>query len=225
MKLLLWDIDGTLIDSRGLGGEAMNMAFQKVYKLNTFYPPQNMAGKTDLEILKEYLDSNNFIYSDLQSESKKVFPLYFKYLKNYIRNDKKNIPFVFNGVKEILTESKKNKNIIHGLLTGNYKPVAKLKLQFFDLWKYFKIGAFGERTTVRSYLATVALNEFRKKFKKDPHSVYVIGDTPKDILVAKEYNLISVAVATGLFSIEKLKDYNPDFLISDLTEFPEEILT
>jgi phosphoglycolate phosphatase-like HAD superfamily hydrolase len=224
MKLLLWDIDGTLVDVRGLGAAAMNLAFQRAYKTESSFPPRDMAGKTDLQILKEFLDRNGIGYKDLQAERRKIFPVYYRELKASLR--KGADPFVFPGVREILASKRNNGEIVHALLTGNFSPVAKLKLERFKLWGHFAFGAFGEVSAVRQDLVPHALAVFRRRFKWEiePADVYVIGDTPNDIGITKPYGIRSVAVATGHFTMEQLAACGPDFLIPDLSHFPREIL-
>lgn len=222
MKLLLWDIDGTLVNVKRLGARAMNEAFQKTYKTDAFIRARNMAGKTDLEILKGFLAENSIPFRDLKAESRRIIPLYVRNLGKHLRGNPE--PFVYSNARELLDRYRRSGKVVHGLLTGNYKKAARLKLHRFGLWKYFELGAFGEVSAVRADLVPAALERFRKKYRREisPEDVFIIGDTPNDVEIAKTHGLRSVAVATGIFSKEELKACGAEFVLKDLTEFPTE---
>lgn len=228
MKVLLWDIDGTLVDTQGLGGRAMNLAFRKVYGEGLpELPWRSMAGKTDLQILAEFLEANAIPHRDIHRERRRVFPLYHRLLARLLRSESGPTPLP--GVQEVFRTTDGRRDIIHGLLTGNYKPVARLKLSRTGLWHRFRFGAFGEASTARQDLVLLAAEEFRRRFRlpllpPGPCEVYVIGDTPNDIAITKPYGLRCVAVATGHYPLEELRRHAPDHAIPDLTRFPWRIL-
>lgn len=219
-KLLLWDIDGTLLTLSGLGRDASNQAFQKLYGKGKIIAGREMAGKTDLQILEMFFERNDIQYKDLLNESLKVKDLYFNYLQKALKLSDK--PVIYPAVKEVLIRYHNKPNYVNALLTGNYKITAQLKLEFFDLWSYFEFGAFGDYTTKREELIPVALDEFKSLYGEeiDSSHIYVIGDTPHDIEICKPYKINSIAVATGGHSQKNLEHYEPTFLIKNLQDFP-----
>lgn len=104
-----------------------------------------------------------------------------------------------------------------GLLTGNWIRGAELKLEYFDLWKYFEFGAFADDEMDRNKLVPHALRRAEEKFGIRPQRdrVYVIGDTPRDIQCARPHGATAVAVATGDYSLAELRAERPDFLFTD----------
>ena len=223
MKLLLWDIDGTLVNVRRLGARALNEALHELYGKDSSIRARSMAGKTDLQILDEFLSQNAIPCRDLKAECRKVVPLYLRRLKTSLKGN--TDPFLYPNTRELLARYSRSSGIVHGLLTGNFKPTARAKLEHFSLWRFFRIGAFGETSTVRADLAPAALADFTKKTGKKParEDVFVIGDTPNDVLTARTHNLRSIAVATGNFSVDELRTAGAEFVLKDLTEFPLEI--
>jgi len=219
-KLLLWDIDGTLLTLSGLGRDTSNQAFQKLYGRGKTIAGREMAGKTDLQILEMFFERNNIQYKDLLDESLKVKEVYFNFLKEALKKSDK--PVIYPAVKEVLKKYHNKPNYVNALLTGNYKISAQLKLEFFDLWSYFEFGAFGDYTTKRDELIPVALDEFKNLYEKeiDSSHIFVIGDTPHDIAICKPYKINSIAVATGGFTLTNLEHYNPTFSIKNLLDFP-----
>jgi phosphoglycolate phosphatase-like HAD superfamily hydrolase len=224
MRLLLWDIDGTLVNVRRLGARAMNEAFREIYGADGAILARSMAGKTDLQILREFLETNRIPFADLRAEGRKVVPAYRRRLKAHLKDNPD--PFVYPHVTALLERLHRSGGAVNGLLTGNFKPTARLKLGHFGLWRYFKLGAFGDVSDRRSDLVPAALGEFRRKFGRrvGPEDVYVIGDTPNDVAITKPWGVKSVAVATGNYSLDDLRACAPDYLLADLGGFPEELL-
>ncbi|RMF63657.1 MAG: hypothetical protein D6743_10410 [Calditrichaeota bacterium] len=111
-------------------------------------------------------------------------------------------------------------DVVLGLLTGNWRRGAELKLRHFDLWHYFKLGAFADDSEFRDRLPEVASRRFRELTDRpiSPRDMFVIGDTPLDVACARPFGARSVAVATGFFSYEELQEAKPDFLLRDLSD-------
>ena len=107
-----------------------------------------------------------------------------------------------------------------GLLTGNFEEGARIKLQHFDLWKYFRCGAFGDDASDRNHLVPVAMQRARDCGLVDasPSDVVVIGDTPHDIACARAVGATPVAVATGSYSVDQLRGAGADIVFKDLSE-------
>jgi HAD superfamily hydrolase (TIGR01549 family) len=126
-----------------------------------------------------------------------------------------NIHNVENLVKRIVAE----KHVV-GLLTGNTHDKAKVKLEKAGLWKYFKTGAFGHESRIRSKLVPIAMKDAKKKtgiaFSKE--DVFIVGDTVRDIQCAKEAGVKSIAVATGNESLDQFRKEKPDYLFEDFSD-------
>lgn len=215
MKFILFDIDGTIMDSGGAGTRAMDNAFMELYSVRNAFQTISMAGKTDLQILKEGLRLHNIDYSN--GVIPEFYQTYIRYLKINIRDAMGHIK---PGIREALRELQAQKEFILGLLTGNIEEGARVKLDFFGLNDYFNIGAFGNDDEYRDRLLPVAVD---KLFKRSSlHVSYsnciVIGDTPRDISCSKPHGAFSVAVATGPYSAATLSEAGADVVLNDLSD-------
>jgi phosphoglycolate phosphatase-like HAD superfamily hydrolase len=127
---------------------------------------------------------------------------------------------VMPGVRQLLDVLSEQNDVILGLLTGNLEPGARLKLEHFDLWKYFSAGAFGGETVDRNSLFGVALDRIAEVHgaRFDPSSVVIVGDTPFDVAVARAGGARSVAVATGSHDAVTLAASGADVVLEDLSD-------
>lgn len=215
MKVLLFDIDGTLISTGGAGKRAFNKAFEEILGIKEVFNDFEMAGKTDIQIIKEGLK-----LSGIESTKKLIDKLsekYLEFLQIEINNNSKHLkPGVFEFI-QFITESF---GYPMGLLTGNLETGARIKLEPFELNSYFHFGAFGSDHENRNYLLPVALERFSAKFriKVDFHQCIIIGDTPRDVLCAKPYGAKVIAVATGPYSSCDLQKTEADIVVETLNE-------
>lgn len=215
MKFVLFDIDGTLLDSGGAGTKAMNAAFQEMFSIADAFRSVSMAGKTDLQIFNEGLEANNISVSD--DLIPRFFRTYMAHLKSGINRSNGHVK---TGVRAALQKLHQEKDIVLGLLTGNYEEGANIKLSFFGLASYFSIGAFGNDNHDRNLLLPIAVEKLHKKnnIRIDFRDCIVIGDTPRDIDCSKPYGAFSIAVATGPYSFEALSDAGADLVLHDLSD-------
>jgi phosphoglycolate phosphatase len=217
MKVLLFDIDGTLVLTGGAGLRAMNEAFLMLYKIKDAFRKVNLTGRTDTSIIRDALEDNNLPFS---REAELEFrELYYKLIVSEIEVPNQN-KFLMPGIKELLAELEKRVGIYLGLLTGNWENSGRTKLGHFEIEKYFSFGAFADDSENRNELLPYAVKRFEKKYNRSPkpEQVYVIGDTPSDINCAKPHNAISVAVGAAKYSVEELSEYKPDFLFENLAD-------
>lgn len=214
MRLILFDIDGTLIDSGGAGTRSLNLAFEGLFSIEDAFHGISMAGKTDTQIMREGLMKHG-ISTNRNLDA--VINTYLKHLQNEINNDKKHIK---PGVYELLEKWSLIKNIRLGLLTGNLEHGARIKLEPFKLNKYFLTGAFGDDAEDRNELLPIAIRRFenlcREKISFD--DCLVIGDTPRDVHCAKLYGALCIGVATGPYTLDALIDAGADYAVKDLSD-------
>lgn len=215
MKLILFDIDGTLISSGGAGAKAMNLAFEEVFSVPDAFKGISMAGKTDIRIMKEGLKKHG-----LDSENGNIQGLcekYLEHLRTQIETPRRHLK---SGIREAVLKLNAMENIYLGLLTGNIEAGARIKLGSFALNQFFPIGAFGSDDEDRNRLLPVAAERFRNTYNReiDYRDCIVIGDTPRDVECAKVYGAYSIAVATGPYSYETLAKFLPDMVLRDITE-------
>ncbi len=222
MKLLLFDIDGTLVLSGGAGARAMTRAFEEIFggpgvdaeKRLAGVP---MAGRTDTWIVGEMARITG---AEPNAETLRRFHArYIEHLKREIHEPGPR-KGVLPGVRPLLDVLASRDDAHLALLTGNFAMGAEIKLQYFDLWQYFACGAFAEDASDRNALFGHALSRVvglgGPRF--DPSQVVVIGDTPLDIAVAKAGGGRSVAVATGSYTRAALEESGPDAALDDLSD-------
>ena len=216
MQLILFDIDGTLVDSGGAGVRALQKAFEEVLLIENAFCNISMAGKTDLQIIKEGLSRHG-----LQSDNglvPRITGSYIRHLSTEINSGDKRLKPGIVEVLEALVE--RNNRYQLGLLTGNLEQGARIKLGVFGLNGYFPSGAFGSDHEDRNKLLPIAVERFRIISGRDVDfsDCVIIGDTPRDVMCAKPYNALCVAVATGPYSAGSLVKAGADVVIEDLSD-------
>ena len=214
MRLILFDIDGTLIDSGGAGVRSLDLAFKKVFSVENAFHGISMAGKTDSQIIKEALAKHGL---SMDGNMNALIEAYLFHLKQEIRNDRKHTK---PGIFEILELLSPMKDIGLGLLTGNLEQGARIKLDAFHLNKYFPYGAFGSDDEDRNKLLPVAVRRFEELFEEKPRieESIVIGDTPRDVECAHIYGAICIGVATGPYTFDELVEAKADYVVKDLSD-------
>ncbi|MGD0884471.1 MAG: HAD family hydrolase [Thermodesulfovibrionales bacterium] len=215
MKLILFDIDGTLLDSGEAGAKSLNLAFEELFSIRDAFQAIHMAGKTDIQIMREGL-----IKHGLVSEDEDVGLLCKKYIKHLLKEIENPRRHVKPGVQECLEMLSDTDDMHLGLLTGNIETGARIKLSPFGLNSYFPFGAFGNDDEDRNKLLPIAAQRFRYLYQKsiDYRDCCIIGDTPRDVECAKIHGARAIAVATGPYPYESLTQSGADLVLRDLTE-------
>jgi phosphoglycolate phosphatase-like HAD superfamily hydrolase len=213
MYLLLFDIDGTLIDSGEAGSRSLNLAFRELFSIMHAFHGISMAGKTDTEIMREGMLKHGI---SVDGNLNVVICTYIKHLRREINNERRHIK---PGIYKLLEKLSLTRDVFLGLLTGNIEHGARIKLEPFDLNKYFPTGSFGSDDEDRNKLLPIALRRFedRCQSKIGVDKCIIIGDTPRDVRCAKIYGAMSIGVATGPYSIGELREAGADYVIKDLS--------
>jgi phosphoglycolate phosphatase-like HAD superfamily hydrolase len=221
MKLILFDIDGTLIRSHGGGRAAMQAALEEVF--GTAGPIDNyrMGGKTDARIIMDLLAGSGIETADIEAQLPTIYEL-MTTKAHMIFPDKKMVQCL--GVPELLTALNEQNDVLLGLLTGNNHLTAPLKLAAADIHpEQFRLGAYGSDAQDRNDLPVIAWQRAKELtgIDFDGKNTVIIGDTPADILCARAGQATAVAVASGWHAANTLAQYRPDYLFDNLADTQE----
>jgi phosphoglycolate phosphatase-like HAD superfamily hydrolase len=213
MHTLLFDIDGTLINTGGAGGGALRACFCEEFSIAE--PASvSFSGRTDRAIATNLFDEHDI--EDTDENWRRLRDGYIARLSDELPLCKGR---VLPGVTELLESVRDLDHVAVGLLTGNVLAGAKIKLEYYGLFPYFSFGGYGDTSRNRDDVARLAVDAARAhlgdRFRED--RVWVIGDTPHDITCARAINARVVAVATGIHSSEELAAGSPDELLDDLS--------
>jgi len=206
MKLLLFDIDGTLMLSGGAGRRAMDRAFLEIHGIENAFDGIAPYGKTDPAIFTEIFSNHSLADNAGDDEIRPVAELYARYLPEEVRTSEG--AELMPGVTPLLDHLQRADGVVLGLLTGNFERTARAKLSRFDLNRYFPFGAFGSDDGDRVRLVPVALRRAAahtgRTIAAGP-DVVVIGDTPRDVECALAHGATAVGVATTHYSVNELR--------------------
>jgi phosphoglycolate phosphatase len=214
-RLLLWDIDATLISTAGAGDKALKQIVARRWGVEDDFHDIEIAGRTDIAIARSILEKYCVPLTD---ENVREF------LDEYLMRLERELPQldgrVLPGVAEILERLHPNPDRVLALLTGNLRRGAELKLSRYGLWHYFDFGAFADDHHDRNELGAFARRRAQEEHGHDFEvaAIDVIGDTGHDIACGKIFGARTIAVATGTWTREQLAAHNPDFLFDDLAD-------
>lgn len=213
--LILFDVDGTLVDTGGAGLTALQDAAVEVFGGEG--PPLDLAGSTDGGIVRGLFEYFGREY-DLEIEEE----FYQAYLPRMNANldDPKYGGHLLEGVSSLLASLEEEGHSL-GLLTGNIERGATIKVAHYGIAEHFQFGAYGDDHWDRNKLGPIALERAIEATGRQftPEETLVIGDTPKDVACAHAFSAKCVAVATGSFNEEQLVAYGADRVVSDLVGF------
>jgi len=214
-RLLLWDIDGTIISSGHAGEAALVTALKKLYGLDLDLSKIDYMGRTDVK-LSYYI----FQHYGLEITPAKIEEFVRAYLAGLEEELPKRQGRVLPGISEILERASKDSRYVLALLTGNQRRGAELKLVAYGAWHYFPFGAFADDSMERDELGPYALHRAAEYCGEEipPSRAFVIGDTPHDIRCGKIISAQTIAVATGGFTTEALAAHHPSALFRDFSD-------
>ena len=217
-RLVLFDIDGTLVLTGGAGLRAMNRACRDLVGHDSALEGVVLAGRTDWIILDDTLQRHGrTLDAELLAELREQYLLH---LCEEIELPGTGVKRALPGVNELLAALSSRDDVGLGLLTGNFAAGAKIKLEHFDLWKYFAFGAFGDDSSDRNALVPIAIRRAREKGigDVDVQDVFVVGDTPFDVGCALAVGAVPVGVATGGFRVDQLRASGAEIVFEDLSD-------
>jgi phosphoglycolate phosphatase len=216
VKLVLFDIDGTLIRTGGAGVRAFGRALRTEFGLENAEQGLQFAGRTDTGLLREILTRNRIEPS--RENYDRFFASYVHWLAHFLKQTRGGlcpaIPHFIGELKGLPAAP------VVGLLTGNIRLGAEIKLRHFQLWEHFETGAFADDHEDRNRIASAARGRAGAGMGGEPSGgeIVVIGDTPLDIECARAIGAKSLAVATGGFSRAELESHQPTWLVESLAE-------
>lgn len=217
-ELVLFDVDGTLLQQGGVVQFGIGQALKQVYGTSGPIQSYRMSGKTDPQIMKELMLLHGLEEDEIDEKINICCDKYVEILENTISNF--NV-VACNGVHELLEALIIDNSITLGLLTGNLEGIVAHKLRQAGLPReIFKFGAFGSDDANRNNLPDIAIARGEKFLNKniDKKAVLIIGDTPKDIECARHSGVKVLSVATGRYSFKELAIHKPDFIFDDLSD-------
>jgi len=219
MKLILFDIDGTILLTDGAGKRAIHRALTEVFG-STGPDNHPFGGKTDPQIVRELMRIEGHGDPHIDANMTTLLDKYVAYLRHELVVGKATVE-TMPGIHELLDALEQRDDVLLGLLTGNLIEGARAKLDAAGVdMDRFKVGAYGSDHQLRGHLPAVAQKRAREELGIDIRGsdVVVIGDTPADIHCGRDIGARAIAVATGSHSVEQLSEHNPAAVFEDLSD-------
>lgn len=222
LRIILWDIDGTLLHSRRQGAfkEYMRPALLRVFGTAGRLDEMVVSGMTDLQIFTEALEGEGLTAEQIRGRLPELVALFVEGMERLAAEEE--LFQALPGAREALEALEREPRYLNSLLTGNVEPAARLKLRLVGLDAFFRLpGAFGELSHDRRDLPAVARERISRHLGLDlaPDQLVVVGDTPNDIACARHFGARAVAVATGRsHSADDLLRHGPDAVLHDLAD-------
>ncbi len=214
-KLLLFDIDGTLLLTGRAGEHALRVAFKERFGVDDDLSSISFAGSTDGAIARQM-----FAPYDIPPTPENIADLFDGYVHHLALELPRREGTVLPGIVALLEALHGREDCVLGLLTGNIAKGAELKLSHYGVWDFFEFGAFADDHVDRNKLGPVAHSRAVEKHGSsfEAEDVFVLGDTPRDIDCARAAGFVAVAIATGSYGKDELAAHRPDFLFEDLSD-------
>lgn len=220
MKLVLFDIDGTLLKAGGIVRHAMGDALQQVFGTRGDIIDASFIGATDLGVVHNLMTREGFSTREIDARFSKLTEVYGPILRDKLASwdDFRICP----GIPGILDRLRDNGTSL-GLVTGNCRIGAKVKLERGGLWDYFSFGAYGDETADRTEICRLAHQRGETEVGSDipKDQVILVGDSPNDIRAANQYGIKVLAVYSGWTPREELEPLKPTWICADLSDTAE----
>jgi phosphoglycolate phosphatase len=219
MRLVLFDIDGTLLDSSGMGRASMQRALAEVFG-SPGIPSYRYDGKTDKQIVRDTMRLEGHSDEHIDSRMEKLIDLYLDGLRTGVKSGKFHVrPLA--GVVDLLDVLEARDDVVLGLLTGNVEPGARVKLSAAGIDPdRFRVNAFGSDHEDRPQLPAIAQRRASETLGLDiaGERVIVIGDTPADIACGRSLGARAIGVASGHYTVEELQAHDPYAVVPSLAD-------
>jgi len=214
VRLVLFDIDGTLVRTGGAGVKAFAKTFATEFNAVDGFERLKFAGRTDVSLVREFFSFHQI--APTPKNFQRFFESYVFWLDHLLGQLAGQ---VLPGVREALRDlGNLRRPPVIGLLTGNIRLGAQIKLSHYHLWDHFATGGFGDDHEDRNQVAAIARERGRRLLGEDlrGEEILVIGDTPLDVACAKAIDARVLAVATGKHRREELACLQPDWAVESL---------
>lgn len=214
-KLVLFDIDGTLLNMGPINRHVLIEALEAVYGTAGDAATCSFAGRMDNAIIHDILRETGLHEQEIAERFEQAKATYILYLQ---QQSTPHDVTLLTGIRELLEQLSADSRLFLGLLTGNFEESGWFKLRLPGIEHYFRFGAFAEDGSIRNDLPPVAIEKASRLCGKlfHPSDVVIIGDTGHDIRCAQAIHARSIAIATGTVSRQELQQYQPDVLLDDL---------
>jgi phosphoglycolate phosphatase-like HAD superfamily hydrolase len=218
VKLVLFDIDGTLLSAGGAGRRALGRALVDVYGTAGPIDTYDFHGGTDPQIVRDLLGAAGLAPADVAAGEAGFYARYLEHLDAEIGDGR--AVRLYPGVQTLVEALAADGGCVVGLLTGNIEAGARVKLRSTGLWPRFRVGAYGSDHADRRCLPAVAAERAAALLARPFRGVdlIVIGDTPRDVDCARAFGAACLAVATGRHTVADLTACAPDHVFADLAD-------
>lgn len=218
-RLILFDIDGTLLSADGAGKRAIHAALMEVFGVTGPIDSYSFAGRTDPEIVRDLMRAAGLGDAEI---TRGLPALWFLYLENLQREISRIRVTPLPGVAPLLERVERaGGETVPGLLTGNIAGGARVKVDASGLgFARFRVGAFGSDHAERPELPAIAVERARRLtgIGYQGKEIVVIGDTPKDVACGARLGVRTIATATGRHPLDELSACGPDHAFADLSD-------
>lgn len=211
-RVVLFDIDNTILWTGGAGSRAMALAFRDLYGIEDGFRGVEFSGRTDTAIFRDALRAHGLLDGQFEEELERFKRAYLARLPHTLRATAGG--GVYPGIRE-LARALRERGAAVGLETGNFREGGLLKLRHYGVDSLFRDGAFGDDAEDRTELVRIAIERLRPAPDAD---VYVIGDTPHDVTAARANGAFALGVATGKSSVEELRAAGAHAVLRDCSD-------
>jgi phosphoglycolate phosphatase-like HAD superfamily hydrolase len=220
-RLVLWDVDGTLVHGGSAASTAFNVAVERVLGRPARDHRVRMSGKTDPQIALEILASARVPERAAHDHLPRVLEHLEVELAAAVHELQAH-GHVKPGVRDLLRRLHDTNDVTSSVLTGNIEPNGRLKVAAFalDRWLDLDVGAYGSDDHDRNKLVPIALDKLlsRRGIEVHPHEVWIVGDTPRDLECARAGGARCLLVGTGRYPLDELRALAPDAAVTDLSD-------